>query len=29
VRPSYVAGSGEWWATAHVTPSPVLTHGLV
>ena len=29
VRPSYVAGSGEWWATARVTPSPVLMQGLV
>ena len=29
VRPSYVAGSGEWWAAAHVAPSPVPTQGLV
>ena len=29
VRPSCVAGSGEWWATAHVTPSPVTMQGLV
>jgi len=28
-RPPYVAGSGEWWATAHVAPSPVRTQGLV